>query len=148
MSHQFACFFCVRFRRVAAGIELLCTEETVTAGNDKRHHNSISFFELRHRTPYVDDDAHGLMPKHVAFFHSHHKSIVKMEVRSANRGRGDLDNRVCRFLNLGIGNRIDADVVFTMPTECSNSNIFFKLLTAYRCVDPRAESESVRGRFI
>ena len=64
-----------------------------------------------------------------------------MEVRSADRGRGDLDNRVCWFLNLRIGNRINADVVFAVPAECSHSNIFFKLLTAYRCVDPRAKSD-------
>ena len=64
----------------------------------------------------------------------------KMEVRSANRGRGDLDNRVRRLSDLGIRNRIYPDVVFAVPAECSHSNISFKLLTTYRFADPRARS--------
>src|ERR1700748_3621061 len=57
------------------------------------------------------------MAKYVPFFHSQHKTIVKMEVRAANRGRGDLDYRVRRLLDLGIGNRINSNIVFAMPAK-------------------------------
>src|SRR5271165_6427635 len=77
----------------------------------------------------------GSCPSTSPFFHSHHKSIVKMEVRSADRGRGDLDNRVCWFLNLRIGNRINADVVFAVP--------------AFDCVQVRRSASEIRSlRFL
>ena len=45
---------------------------------------------LRHRAADFDNGAHRLMAEEVAFFPSHHKPFVKMEIRSANRGRGDV----------------------------------------------------------
>src|ERR1700722_11453285 len=120
VPHHLARFFSVRIRRVAAGIELLATEKTVTASDDERHHNSISFFKLPDRATYLDNDTHRLVAKHIALLHSPHKTVIKMEIRPADRGRSDLDNRVGRFLDLGIGNCINSHVVFAVPTKCSH----------------------------
>ena len=50
-----------------------------------------------------------------------------MEVRSANRGRGDFYNRVRRLFDFRIGNRIHSDVVFAVPAECSHRSTCFGL---------------------
>src|ERR1700733_7705676 len=120
VSHQLAHFFSIRIRRVAAGEKLLGTEKALTASDDERYHNSISFFKLSDRATHLDNDAHRLMAKHIPLLHSHHKTIIKMKIRPANRGRSDPDNRVGRFLNLGIGNCINSHVVFAVPTKCSH----------------------------
>jgi hypothetical protein len=110
VPHQLACFFSVRIGRVAAGKELLGTEKALTASDDERYHNSISFFKVPDRATHFDDDAHRLMAKHVSLFHSHHKTIVKMKIRPANRGRSDPNDHVGQFPDLGIGNRINSNV--------------------------------------
>jgi hypothetical protein len=46
-----------------------------------------------------------------------------MQIRPANRGRGDLDNHVCWLLDLWVGDPIHPDVVFSVPTKGSH-NIF------------------------
>ena len=59
-----------------------------------------------------------------------------------------INNRVCKFLDLGIGSRINSDVVFAVPAECSDGLSFFSLwLSAF--VDPEgdmlARHQQVKG---
>ena len=82
------------------------------------------FFKSRHRAADFDDDAHRLMPKDVAVFHRRLVAIEEVQVRAANCGRGDFDDRVRRFLNGWIGNCIDAHVMFAVPAECSHRIVF------------------------
>ena len=93
----------------------------MTASNDEWHDHALAFFQLCHSTPDFDDDAHRLMAEHIACFHRRLIAIEKMEVRATDRGGGDFDDCVRRFLDHRIGNCVDANVVFTVPAECSHS---------------------------
>jgi hypothetical protein len=43
-----------------------------------------------------------------------------MKVGTTDGAGRDLDDGISRMLNGGIGNRIDADIAFTVPTECTH----------------------------
>jgi hypothetical protein len=43
-----------------------------------------------------------------------------MQIGTTDGAGGDLDDGISRMLNLGIWNRIDADIAFTVPTKCTH----------------------------
>ncbi len=138
VAHQLTRFRRVRIRHVAAGEELLRAEEALAAGDDERYDDAVTLLEFRHHAADLDDDSHRLMAEHVAFLHLHHVTVVKMQIRPADRGGGDFDDRVRRFLNHRIGNRINADVRFAVPAECSHFRLRAPLSRRGRMVGNKA----------
>jgi hypothetical protein len=101
-------------------------EEAASTRNREGHDNSVADREIRHVLPKLDDLTHELVAKDVALFHRRNESIVKMEIRSANRSRSDPNNRVSRIDDFGFRHRFDAHIVLAVPTESSHK--FFPLL--------------------
>ena len=128
VAHQLTRFRRIGIRRVAAGEELLRAEEAFAAGDDERYDDAVTLLEFRHRAADLDDDPHRLMAEHVAFLHLDHVTVVKMQIRPANRSGSDFDDRIRRFLNHRIGNRINANVRFAVPTESSHFRLRASLL--------------------
>lgn len=50
------------------------------------------------------------MAEHVAVFHRRDIAVVEMQVRAADRRRGDANDRVARIFDFRIGNGVDAHV--------------------------------------
>jgi hypothetical protein len=53
----------------------------------------------------------------VALLHARHEVVVEVQIRATDGGGRDLDDRVGRFLDLGLGNVVDADVPLAVPAE-------------------------------
>ena len=71
----------------------------------------------------LDHLAHELVAEDVARLHRRDVAVVEVQVRAADRGRGDLDDRVARIDDLGIVDRVDADVVLAVPGERAHQAI-------------------------
>jgi hypothetical protein len=55
------------------------------------------------------------MTENVAAFHGRLIAVKQVQVGTADRAGRDLDHRISRVLNPWIGNRIDANVAFSVP---------------------------------
>jgi len=63
------------------------------------------------------------MTEDVAFFHRGHDAVEQMEVRTADRAGGDLDDGIASVLDFGIRHALAADVVLAVPGQRSHSNL-------------------------
>ena len=63
------------------------------------------------------------MAEDIATFHRWLIAIQKMQVRAADSAAGYLDDCIPGMLDLGIGNRIDANVTFSVPAKCAHIEI-------------------------
>ena len=61
-----------------------------------------------------------LMAEDVAGAHRRDVAVVEVQVGAADRGRGDLEDRIARIDDFGIGNGVDANVVAAVPGECAH----------------------------
>src|SRR5690606_26321653 len=68
----------------------------------------------------LDHLAHGLVADDVARHHAGNDPVVEMEVRAADGGRSDPDDRIARVDDLGIGNGFHTDVVGAVPGDCAH----------------------------
>ena len=63
------------------------------------------------------DDAHRLVAEDVALVEERAEHLVQVQVRAAEPGRGDPDDRVGRLLDRRVGDRVDADVALAVRTS-------------------------------
>ena len=61
-------------------------------------------FRFLTAAPDLDDLAHELVAEDVALLHRRHEAVVEVQVGAADRGRGDLDDRVALVEDLRVGN--------------------------------------------
>jgi hypothetical protein len=54
--------------------------------------------------------------ENISVLHGRLISVKQMKIGTTDGTGGDLDDCISRMLNLGIGNRIDANVAFAVPT--------------------------------
>ena len=80
MTHKLGRGFGIAIRRIATGIELLFAEKAFATGNRERHHDAVAHLKVLHILPDLDNIAHRLMAKYVAFLHRWHVAIVKMKI--------------------------------------------------------------------
>ncbi len=113
---------------VAQRVEMLVAEEAAATGDGEGHHDAIALFQVVHRRTGFDDLPHELVTDDIAFLHTTHQAIVKVQVGTTDRGRGDLDDRVTRLQDPGIVDVIDANVVRAVPSQCFHGE---SLLVAY-----------------
>jgi len=57
------------------------------------------------------------MTEDVAFFHRGHDAVEQMEVRTADRAGGDLDDGIASVLDFWIRHALAADVVLAVPRK-------------------------------
>ena len=60
------------------------------------------------------------MSEDVTALHRRLVAVEQMKVGPADRAGRNLDDRIARMLDLGIGDGVDADVAFAMPNECTH----------------------------
>src|ERR687883_349785 len=65
--------------------------------------------------PDLDDFPHELVPEDVALFHRRDVAVVEMEVRAADRGGGDLHDRVAVVQDLRVRDVLDLHRVAPRP---------------------------------
>src|SRR4051812_44741034 len=82
------------FRQGRVGIGILTTgplaafaKITVAARDRKRNDHSIARLQIFDAFADLDDFAHELMPEDISFLHRRNVSVVKVKIRSADRGR-------------------------------------------------------------
>ena len=92
----------------------------LAAGDRERHHDPVADLELVVRRADLDDLAHELVAHDVPGFHPGHEAVVEMQVGAADRAARDLDDRIARRLDPGIGHRVAADVLLAVPAQCSH----------------------------
>src|ERR1051325_3189537 len=65
---------------------LFLAEETVAAGNRKRHDDAVANIQVGHFSPHLDYFAHEFMTEDIAALHRRNKTVVEVQIRSADRG--------------------------------------------------------------
>ncbi len=102
-------------RRLALGVELPVAHKAVPARDVERHHHPVSRGDVLHISPDLLDDPHRLVPDDVALLEPHSQYSVEMQVRAADRRRGDSDYRVRGLLEPRIGDRVHPYVFLAVP---------------------------------
>ena len=115
---------------IFAGRELLdLAMEAAAAADGEGHHDALAFLE-RAVAAGFDHAAHEFMAQHVAGKYAGNNPVVKVEVAAADRGGGNLDDRITRIDDFGIVDGVDPDVVRPVPSE--GSHISFSCCLAAR----------------
>jgi hypothetical protein len=73
--------------------------------------------------PGLDDLAHELVAQDVALHHRGDEAVIEVQVRTADGGRGDLDDRIAGIDDLGVGHGVHADVVFAVPGQGAHGRL-------------------------
>src|SRR4051812_44042739 len=99
--------------RVIAAFALLAFAANDGEGNNDTVADAQTLISRSH----LDDFSHELMTHNVAVDHARNKTVVKMQVGTANGTGADTHNGIARLFDDGIGNDIAADIVFSMIAE-------------------------------
>src|SRR5690349_6088566 len=108
----------VWIRVLTKRVHLVLTEETVAARDRKRHHHAIADLEIRYFASDLNDLTHELVTENVAALHRRNEAVVHVQVRSANRRRRDLHDRVALVQYLRLGHVFNAETRLAIPTIC------------------------------
>lgn len=92
----------------------------MTAGDVERNHHAVARFEVGDSRTGFFDNADRFVADDIARRHEWRQHFVEMEVRPADRGRGDADDRIGRFLDRGVGHFFDRNVSAALPGYCSH----------------------------
>ncbi len=108
---------------VTGGKLLLLTEEALAASDYEGHHDPLSDLQPPVSTADLHYAPHELVTQNVTGLHARDVVIIQMQVRSADRGRGDLDDGIARIDNLWIRDRFNPDIVFSLPGQSSHEGL-------------------------
>jgi hypothetical protein len=125
---NFDCHFVIGIGALAAGKEPVLAKETFAAGDGERHHYPIADFQLLVVGADLDDLAHVFMTEHVPAFHPRNDAVVNVKIGATNRAGRDFYDGIAWVLDSGIGNRLAANVMLSMPGQSFH--------TAAPCVQP------------
>jgi len=89
----------------------------MAAGDVEGDHHPVSGLDVLYLGPDLLDDPHRLVTEDVALVDEHPQHSVEVQVRTADRGRGDTDDRVVGLLDRGIGNLVDPHVFIAVECE-------------------------------
>ncbi len=105
-------------RRLALRLQTPAAHEAVAARDVERDDDAVADGEVRHGRSHLDDDAHRLVPEHVALVDERSEEFVQVQVGAADRGRGDLHDRVGGLEDLRVGHLLDAHGALALPGQC------------------------------
>ena len=80
--------------RLALGEEGLVAHPAVAAGDLERDHHPVAGLEVHDVTADLLDDAHRLVAEDVTRGHERAQGLVEVQIRPADVGAGDLDDRI------------------------------------------------------
>ena len=89
----------------------------LAADDREGDHDAVADLELLVVAADLDHLAHGLVAHDVARLHAGHEAVVEVQVRAADRAARHLDDGVAGVLDLRIGHRVVADVLFAVPAQ-------------------------------
>ena len=87
----------------------------VAAGDRERHHHAVADLEVLDAAPDLHHLAHELVAEDVALLHGRHEAVVEVQVRAADRGRGDADDRVAPVQDLRVRDVAHLDLLLAHP---------------------------------
>jgi hypothetical protein len=105
-------------RGLTLGLQALVAHVAVAAGHLERDHHAVAGRDLGDLAAHLLDDAYRLVPQHVALSHERAHHLVEVQVRAADRRRGDANDRVRRLLDLGVRDLVDPNVALSVPSRC------------------------------
>jgi uncharacterized protein (TIGR03086 family) len=108
----------VVLRGLALAVELAVAHPAGAAGDVERDDDAVTDLQLRDGAADLLDDPHRLVADDVTGLHERRQRLVEMQVRAAQPGRGDLDDRVGRLLDPGVGHLGHLHVVRALPGDC------------------------------
>src|SRR3546814_7832761 len=87
---------------VARAILLPLAKEALATADREGDDDALPLLQCRTGAGF-DDIPHELVPDDIACAHTGDIAVVEMEVRTADRGRGDTQDRIARIDDFGIG---------------------------------------------
>ena len=105
-------------RRLALRVELLIAHEAVAARDLERDDDPVARLDRGDLVADFLDDAHRLVPEHVAGVHERPEHFVEVQIGAADVGAGDLDDRVCACFDFRVRDVHVADVAPALPGDC------------------------------
>ena len=88
---------------LALRVQPLGAHPAVPATDLERHDDPVPDLEVARLGADLLDDAHRLVTEDVALAHERAERLVEVQVRAADSARGDPDDRIVRFLEIGSG---------------------------------------------
>jgi hypothetical protein len=107
----------VVLRGLALRLQALVAHEARAARDVERDHDPVARLEVGHLAADLLDDAHRLMAEDVALVEERSHDLVEVEIRTADRGRRDPNDRVGRVLDHRVRHVIDAYVSLAVPRD-------------------------------
>jgi hypothetical protein len=120
MPHRLRCHLGVGVGAVAAGKQALLAEPTLPTTDGEGHDDPVTNLEVRNLGSQFDHLAHVFMSEDVSTLHGRLVPVKEMKVGATDGAGRDLDNRVARMLDRGIGNRVYPNVAFSVPAKCAH----------------------------
>jgi hypothetical protein len=107
----------VGVRVVAEREELVLAEPAAPARDAEGHDDLVADGEVLHVGAQLHHLAHELVAEDVALLHGGDEAVVEMEVRAADRRRGDLQDRVPGVEDFRVRDVFDRDLVHAVPAD-------------------------------
>src|SRR5690606_29175301 len=105
-------------RGLALRLQAPAAHEAVAARDVEGNDHAVADGEQCHVRPDLDDLAHRLVPEDVPAIEERTQQLVQVQVRAADRGRGDADDRITGLLDHRVLDLVDPDVALSLPGEC------------------------------
>src|SRR6185312_7314579 len=100
-------------REVAASALL-----ALAANDGERHDDALALLQVAvHPGADLDDLAHHLVAHDVAGQHRRNEIVEEVEIRATDRAARHFDDGVAWVFDLGVCNRVEANVLLAMPNE-------------------------------
>ena len=116
VAHDLCGLLAVGIGPVTAGIHFPLAEETFAAANSEWDDDPVSDLQVFDRAADLNHLAHILVAKDISFVHLGHITVIKMEIRSAYRGRRYLNDCIRGVFDRWIRNILDPYISFSIPT--------------------------------
>ncbi len=123
----------------------VAAKETTPARDRKRHHHTIALLHRRHPSASLFHDPHELVAQnHVVLLRE--EPIEDVQVRAADRSRGDTQDDVLVVFDLRIWNLIDFDAPWPVKNDCfhvqkKRNSLLRRMRKISRVIPSRADGE-------
>ena len=100
--------------------ELLVAHEAMPTRHLEGDNHAVAGLKGCNLTADLFDNSDGLVAHDVTLTHERSQSFVEVEIRTADIGARDLDDRVRGLLDFGIRDSVNADRSLCLPGDCSH----------------------------